>query len=263
MYKLYFFILCLIVCTACGKNYKIEGVSSDLSVDGKMLFIKVPVGNEWINVDSAEVIHGLFKMKGRIDSTMMAFLYMDDKCIMPFVFETGNIDINIINIENAIFSVKGTTLNERFNTFLKKQFSLNERANEIERSEARMILNGENPQKAHEEVQKRRTELSKEIDNAMTEQKEASQQVLLALRDITDSSSHVQNTSKQMGTNIGSVTEELKKLESIGELVEESMSNISNSADGINTAAQKTQILAQNTTDSIHNMNKLLSKFKL
>ena len=167
MYKLYFFILCLIVCTACGKNYKIEGVSSDLSVDGKMLFIKVPVGNEWINVDSAEVIHGLFKMKGRIDSTMMAFLYMDDKCIMPFVFETGNIDINIINIENAIFSVKGTTLNERFNTFLKKQFSLNERANEIERSEARMILNGENPQKAHEEVQKRRTGLSKEIDNAI------------------------------------------------------------------------------------------------
>ena len=65
MYKLYFFILCLIVCTACGKNYKIEGVSSDLSVDGKMLFIKVPVGNEWINVDSAEVIHGLFKMKGK------------------------------------------------------------------------------------------------------------------------------------------------------------------------------------------------------
>ncbi len=105
--------------------------------------------------------------------------------------------------------------------------------------------------------------LVQEIDNAMTEQKEASQQVLLALRDITDSSSHVQNTSKQMGTNIGSVTEELKKLESIGELVEESMSNISNSADGINTAAQKTQILAQNTTDSIHNMNKLLSKFKL
>ena len=30
-----------------------------------------------------------------------------------------------------------------------------------------MILNGENPQKAHEEVQKRRTELSKEIDNAI------------------------------------------------------------------------------------------------
>ena len=102
-----------------------------------------------------------------------------------------------------------------------------------------------------------------EIDNAMSEQKEASQQVLIALRDITDTSSHVQTTSKQMDTNVGAVFEEMNKLETIAKSVEQSMENMSSSADGINIAAQKTQNLARNTTDSILNMNRILSKFKL
>lgn len=102
-----------------------------------------------------------------------------------------------------------------------------------------------------------------EIDNAMTEQKEASQQVLIALRDITESSGQVQNTSKQMGVNIGAVGDELTKLEAIAKSVEESMDNISKNADGISGTAEQTQSLAQTTTERIRNMNKILAKFKL
>ena len=44
-----------------------------------------------LSIDSAEVIHGMFKMEGITDSTSMASLYMDDESIMPFVIEKGKI----------------------------------------------------------------------------------------------------------------------------------------------------------------------------
>ena len=46
MYKLYFFLLCAMLCTSCSKKYKIEGTSSVSMLDGKMLFIKIPVGDK-------------------------------------------------------------------------------------------------------------------------------------------------------------------------------------------------------------------------
>lgn len=54
-----------------------------------MLFIKVPDGDRMVKVDSAEVIHGIFKMEGVLDSSVIASLYMDDINIMPFVIEKG------------------------------------------------------------------------------------------------------------------------------------------------------------------------------
>ena len=46
MYKLYFFLLCAMLCTSCSKKYKIEGTSSVSMLDGKMLFINIPVGEK-------------------------------------------------------------------------------------------------------------------------------------------------------------------------------------------------------------------------
>lgn len=90
-------------------EYKIEGSSSVSRLDGNMLFIKVPDGDRMVKVDSAEVIHGIFKMEGVLDSSVIASLYMDDINIMPFVIEKGKI---AINIDNARIVVSGTPLNE-------------------------------------------------------------------------------------------------------------------------------------------------------
>ncbi len=57
------------------------------SQDGKMLYIKVISGDKLVNIDSAEVVHGLFKMQGKVDSTMIGMLYMADESIMPLVIE--------------------------------------------------------------------------------------------------------------------------------------------------------------------------------
>ena len=58
--------------TSCASEYKIEGSSSVSRLDGKMLFIKVPDGDRMVKVDSAEVIHGIFKMEGVLDSSVIA-----------------------------------------------------------------------------------------------------------------------------------------------------------------------------------------------
>ena len=139
MNKLFFSVVSLLTLTSCASEYKIEGSSSVSRLDGKMLFIKVPDGDRMVKVDSAEVIHGIFKMEGVLDSSVIASLYMDDINIMPFVIEKGKI---AINIDNARIVVSGTPLNDRLYDFVGKKTSLDDRAYELERKESRMIMDG-------------------------------------------------------------------------------------------------------------------------
>lgn len=81
------FLLLAMLLASCSRKYKIEGSSSVTSLDGKMLFLKTLRNGEWVAVDSAEVIHGLFKMNGKADSVMVVTLYMDHEGIMPLVLE--------------------------------------------------------------------------------------------------------------------------------------------------------------------------------
>ena len=143
MNKIFFSVVSLLALTSCASEYKIEGSSSVSRLDGKMLFIKVPDGDRMVKVDSAEVIHGIFKMEGVLDSSVIASLYMDDINIMPFVIEKGKI---AINIDNARIVVSGTPLNDRLYDFVGKKTSLDDRAYELERKESRMIMDGKRPQ---------------------------------------------------------------------------------------------------------------------
>ena len=95
MFRFCFVLLFITTLTSCGKRFKIDGVTSVSRLDGKMLFVKVVSGDQLVNIDSAEVIHGYFQMEGKVDSVVLASLYMDDECIMPLVLEEGNINIEI------------------------------------------------------------------------------------------------------------------------------------------------------------------------
>ena len=164
--KIITYRLCVLLCflalfTSCSKKYKIEGVSSVSLLDGKMLFIKVLSGDELVKIDSAEVVHGNFNMKGCVDSIMFASLYMDDECIMPLVIEHGNIDIQI---DNARINVEGTPLNDAFYEFITKKTSLDDRAYEIEREESRMIMDGEDLETVHLEIDRKRRMVSDEMN---------------------------------------------------------------------------------------------------
>jgi hypothetical protein len=161
MNKLIIFLFSLFVFASCASEYQIEGSSSVSRLDGKMLFIKVLKGEEMVNVDSAEVVHGMFAMKGQIDSSVIASLYMDEQSIMPFVVERGNIRISI---ENARISVTGTPLNDRLYDFVGKKNSLDDRAYELERMESRMIMDGKSSDEIEEEMNREREKLSEEMN---------------------------------------------------------------------------------------------------
>ena len=161
MNKLFFSVVSLLAFTSCASEYKIEGSSSVSRLDGKMLFIKVPSGDRMLNVDSAEVVHGIFKLEGIADSTVIASLYMDDESILPFVIEKGKI---AINIDNARIIVSGTPLNDRLYDFVGKKTSLDDQAYELERKESRMIMDGKSSDQIQHEITREREKLAAEMN---------------------------------------------------------------------------------------------------
>lgn len=161
MNKLFIFCGSLLLLTSCASEYQINGTSSVSRLDGKMLFVKVPMEETMVKVDSAEVIHGLFTMRGSADSAMIASLYMDDFSIMPLVIEKGNIQISI---DNARSLVKGTPLNDRLYSFIQKKLSIDDRAYELERKESQMIMDGKSLELIDAELTKERQKLSEELN---------------------------------------------------------------------------------------------------
>ena len=105
--------------------------------------------------------------------------------------------------------------------------------------------------------------LVQEIDHAMVEQKEASQQVLTALHDINDAASEVQTTSKDMADAVVKTKETSNNLETIARSVEGSMDEMSEGAKEISTSAQHVSDMAYTTKENIKTLEDLLSKFKL
>ena len=133
-------LLLLMFLASCTRKYKVEGSSSVTSLDGKMLYLKTLKDGQWVTVDSAEVIHGLFSMRGRVDSVIMATLYMNDEGIMPLVLEDGKIEVSISNTQ---LTAKGTALNNLLYEFIEKRNALELQIEELDRKSTR--LNSSHP----------------------------------------------------------------------------------------------------------------------
>lgn len=156
------FLLLAMLLASCSRKYKIEGSSSVTSLDGKMLFLKTLRNGEWVAVDSAEVIHGLFKMNGKADSVMVVTLYMDHEGIMPLVLENGKIEVAI---SNSQLIAKGTPLNDKLYEFIDKRNEMEVKIEELERKEARMVLDGANLEDVHAQLQQEGEALVKEMND--------------------------------------------------------------------------------------------------
>lgn len=155
-------LLLLVVFASCSRKYKIEGSSSVTSLDGKMLFLKTLQNGEWVAIDSAEVIHGLFKMDGPADSVVMVTIYMDGEGIMPLVLEKGKIEVSI---SNSQLLAKGTPLNDKLYEFIDKRNTMEIKIEELERKEARMVLDGANLEDVHAQLTKEGETLIKDMND--------------------------------------------------------------------------------------------------
>lgn len=105
--------------------------------------------------------------------------------------------------------------------------------------------------------------LVQEIDNAMTEQREASQQVLIALHEINDATAKVQNTQKQMTNDMNIAKGRVSNLEDISRSVESGMTEMHEGAKEITIASQHVSDMAFATKKNIRELDELLDNFIL
>lgn len=154
------FVLLFIILTSCDGGYKIEGSSSLSGLDGKMLYIKTMKGEDWVKLDSAEIVHGLFSMKGKVDSIAMATIFLDEESIMPLVLEDGKIEVSISQLQ---FTAKGTPMNNALYEFIEKRSDLELQVEELHRKEARMVMEGENIDEVQVQLGIEAERLTKEI----------------------------------------------------------------------------------------------------
>lgn len=153
------FLLGIVALSSCGSKYNIEGSSSVSRFDGKVLSIRTIQGDKWIAIDSAEVVHGLFTMKGKIDSVVMATLFMDEESVMPFVIEKGTIKISL---DYPNFSAQGTPMNNLLYNFIDKRNQYETQADDLQRKEARMVLEGVSIDDVHAQLNIEADNLQKE-----------------------------------------------------------------------------------------------------
>ena len=124
---------------SCTKGYRIKGTSSIQDIDGKTITLKTSDNGEWHTLDSCEILHGQFLMRGKTDSTLIATLFLDEQPMMPIILEPGKIDIIVSSIK---LKAEGTPLNDSLYKFIARKYQLDLRAIEFERMEAQMIMNG-------------------------------------------------------------------------------------------------------------------------
>lgn len=155
------FVMLVFSFVSCSKRYKIEGNSSITSLDGKMLFLKTLQDGQWVKVDSAEVVHGLFTMKGAADSVRMATLYIGDESIMPLILEDGKVNVIVSNLQ---LTAKGTPLNDALYNFIDRRNAMEVKLDELERKEARMVLDGADLDEVHAKLAQEGEALQKEMN---------------------------------------------------------------------------------------------------
>lgn len=162
MNKIVLLFFLLIAFTSCNK-YKIEGSTGDSGLDGRMFFIRV-LGDdrEWKTIDSCEVVHGEFMMEGKVDSVVMATLFMDNNAILPLVIEKGRLKVELNESDTK---VSGTPLNDSLYEFMNKQNSINTQYSDLLHKESQMILDGEDPDVAHAMLNREGEKLSKEMSD--------------------------------------------------------------------------------------------------
>lgn len=146
MRTFFYFFSILIIATSCKQDYKIEGSATILGLEGRKLFLRTLQENKWVDLDSTDIVHCEFKMKGKVDSTIMAFLFLDHQQIMPIVLEKGNV---AVTIDNKDISAHGTLLNNTLYKFIKIKNNIEFEYEELNRNRTRRMMESSSIRNAH------------------------------------------------------------------------------------------------------------------
>ena len=83
------------------------------TLDGQRLYLKVPHQDAIVDLDSCEVIHGIFRMDGEVDSVTFGPIYIGEESLMPVVVEKGKIK-SVGNKEEVLPNLLNKTIKGKF-----------------------------------------------------------------------------------------------------------------------------------------------------
>jgi len=156
----------VVLMTACGSKYNIQGSSNITALDGHKLYLKVLTTDKMKVIDSCEVIHGEFHFSGNYDSTCMAHLYMDDSHIMPVVIEEGDISLQL---DLAQQSSGGTPMNDSLSSFLEQYNQLISQRRELVHRHDQAIMDGSNMDLVYTMLATEESRLAAQEDSLVTD----------------------------------------------------------------------------------------------
>mgnify|MGYP005893226873 FL=1 len=150
------------VSTSCLEQYSIVGNASIPMLDGKVMYLKSRSGDTISNIDSCEVIHGKFSFNGKLDSTVMAELFLGNTSIMPVVIENGNIGVDINLLDQKVY---GGSLNEKLYNFLEAKSRLDNEMSNMTLTQARLMMKGFMPFESKRMCDERSKQITEETDS--------------------------------------------------------------------------------------------------
>jgi hypothetical protein len=130
-------------------------------MDGSMIYAKVFTDGEWKTLDSAEVVHGKFKMTGNADTVVLSTLFAGTEAVMPVVLEKGKIDVVISDLE---LSAKGTSLNNSLYDFIDRRNKYDDQLSQLDHKESKMIMEGGDLDEIHRQLAEEEQKISHEMD---------------------------------------------------------------------------------------------------
>ena len=125
---------CIVVSLySCQKSYHIHGTTDAFQIEGRRLSLKMmdSFGN-WRTLDSCEICHGAFDMRGVVDSIVMATVFVEHQPLMPVIVEPGHIELTLNNTD---LQARGTRLNDRLYTFIAQKTRIDNRVADLMREE--------------------------------------------------------------------------------------------------------------------------------
>lgn len=141
MKHFYTIVATLLMLTACGSKYNIQGQSSITALDGHKLYLDILQDNELKAIDSCEVIHGQFHFSGPFEQVAMAHIFMDDQQLIPLILEDGEIHVNL---DLAQQTATGTPLNDSLASFRSQYNQIQNMRSELVHRHDQAIMDGSN-----------------------------------------------------------------------------------------------------------------------
>lgn len=142
-------------------QYEIKGTAA-ANENGKKVYLKKVVQNEFVVVDSAQIVQQKFYFNGGKTDTQLAFIQFStaqgSKLNQPFILENGSIQANITS---QTVEVSGTKNNANLKEFSEKTATLTKEIQEFQKNnqEAFQKASQANDQKTIEELMTRLKDL--------------------------------------------------------------------------------------------------------